>query len=344
MTDVFQNFGPSPGLAAFLTALCPDVQVRIVSFLTVKDARFLMTTQKHFLNLIKDSKFLWQLWCHQQWPYIPDTTEFVLSIVGYEHTCLWPFARILSLAADGPKCLNLRLANQIYRYPVFRYTGSAIRCLGIQEDDVVDDAPWISPSRYRSYGITALHPLPRPHKERTPFVVPLMDEENKALLKPEFLSYFEISILKFANSGTKDVSDRKALTIAIGLNSYPMLRDCNCHCGLCGYMPGWDEESWGYHGDDGGLHYNDDRSHREYGPTYGEGDTIGCGVDYQRGHIFFTLNGRYLGIAWHMELEMSRRMFYPTLAMREGMPPIECNFGEHPFRFQLGNYNMVSST
>ena len=58
-------------------------------------------------------------------------------------------------------------------------------------------------------------------------------------------------------------------------------------------MPGWRRGSWGYHGDDGKkygvLNYDNDGD--IYGPTYGTGDTVGCGVDFTSGCAFFTKNG-----------------------------------------------------
>lgn len=67
-------------------------------------------------------------------------------------------------------------------------------------------------------------------------------------------------------------------------------------------LPGWFEtRTWslGWHADDFCLYAQDvpvnvDKG-REYGRTWGEGDTVGCGVDFAKGITFFTLNGNYLG-------------------------------------------------
>jgi hypothetical protein len=59
-------------------------------------------------------------------------------------------------------------------------------------------------------------------------------------------------------------------------------------------MPGWDSGSWGYHGDDGRLFSEDGRG-TPFGPTYGTGDTIGCGIDFQKKEISFTKNGVHIG-------------------------------------------------
>ena len=59
-------------------------------------------------------------------------------------------------------------------------------------------------------------------------------------------------------------------------------------------MPGWDNGSWGYHGDDG-KKFADMSTGRAYGPMYGTGDVIGCGTNLQTGDVFFTKNGKHLG-------------------------------------------------
>lgn len=57
---------------------------------------------------------------------------------------------------------------------------------------------------------------------------------------------------------------------------------------------GWEQESWGYHGDDGRA-FAGQQSGRVYGPSYTKGDVIGCGINYRENHAFFTRNGVHLG-------------------------------------------------
>lgn len=59
--------------------------------------------------------------------------------------------------------------------------------------------------------------------------------------------------------------------------------------------PGWEPESWGYHGDDGHC-FQAQNVGKHYGPTFGYGDVIGCGVNFRTGTAFFTKNGHYLGM------------------------------------------------
>jgi hypothetical protein len=65
--------------------------------------------------------------------------------------------------------------------------------------------------------------------------------------------------------------------------------------------PGWEPESWAYHGDDGNS-FCCQSSGRSYGPPFGAGDVIGCGVNFRTGSAFFTKNGEHLGmILWIAE-------------------------------------------
>jgi Ran-binding protein 9/10 len=59
-------------------------------------------------------------------------------------------------------------------------------------------------------------------------------------------------------------------------------------------MPGWDNGSWSYHGDNGKL-YSESGEGTPYGPTYGTGDTVGCGIDFQKRELFFTKNSVHIG-------------------------------------------------
>lgn len=64
-------------------------------------------------------------------------------------------------------------------------------------------------------------------------------------------------------------------------------------------LPGWkdvNEYTWGYHADDGRKWDPsiDQVTGEAYADPYGRGDTIGCGVDFKRGIIYYTRNGKRL--------------------------------------------------
>lgn len=49
----------------------------------------------------------------------------------------------------------------------------------------------------------------------------------------------------------------------------------------------WEQNSYGYHGDDG-LLYRGQGKGEAFGPTYTSGDTVGGGINYATQEFFFT--------------------------------------------------------
>ena len=73
-------------------------------------------------------------------------------------------------------------------------------------------------------------------------------------------------------------------------------------------FPGWEPESWAYHGDDG-KSFCCQSTGKSYGPTFTTGDVIGCGVNFMTGCAFFTKNGVFQGVPKNpvMPIEFSNR-------------------------------------
>jgi hypothetical protein len=104
-------------------------------------------------------------------------------------------------------------------------------------------------------------------------------------------------------------------------------------------MPGWDEHSFGYHGDDGGIFHGHGDMLRRYGPSFGPGDTVGCGLEYSTRKIFFVKNGIFLGWAFEkIDKEMVERGLYPTVGV-DTECPIHVNFGQVPFKFDWKGFS-----
>ena len=97
-------------------------------------------------------------------------------------------------------------------------------------------------------------------------------------------------------------------------------------------MPGWDSESWGYHGDDGGRFHGDGAAVAR-GETFGRGDVVGCGVDRASGAVFFTKNGAFLGATPLKEAHLLQPL-YPTVGLDHG-DAVHVNFGAEPFAYDL---------
>jgi hypothetical protein len=126
--------------------------------------------------------------------------------------------------------------------------------------------------------------------------------------------------------------------------------------------PGWEPESWGYHGDDGHC-FQAQNVGKQYGPTFGYGDVIGCGVNFRTGTAFFTKNGHYLGKFDKEKGKQPRvglppgptcpRMLtlltlnpgiafrevkgklYPSVGLKKTGEHVRVNFGQTPFMFDI---------
>ncbi|XP_041103962.1 ran-binding protein 9-like isoform X2 [Polyodon spathula] len=98
-------------------------------------------------------------------------------------------------------------------------------------------------------------------------------------------------------------------------------------------LPGWDKQSYGYHGDDGHS-FCSSGTGQPYGPTFTTGDVIGCCVNLINNTCFYTKNGHSLGIAF-TDLPPN---LYPTVGLQTPGEVVDANFGQHPFLFDIEDY------
>lgn len=211
-----------------------------------------------------------------------------------------------------------------------------------------------------------------------PFVAPWYSANGTISLLPRLVSYFEVEILSpvpaththhhattLAATGNRESLVRSSLTrSATGtpprrqeglpvqdwetLAILPSARTNATECIAVGLangdfsvhtrMPGWDHQSFGYHSDDGGIFHGAGSMIRLYGPTFGAGDIIGCGIDYMHRAIFYTRNGEFLGYAFEqLSLSILQQDWYPVVGMDSHCPVI-CNL-KGPFTWDLKQYN-----
>jgi hypothetical protein len=198
--------------------------------------------------------------------------------------------------------------------------------------------------------------------EPQPFVSPYISSMTRQIeidLTPRMIAYFEVSILprdklqepRDAQGSLANISSngqhRPGPTNPQFVRRHPRVDSACVAVGISvrGFqsssrMPGWDSFSYGYHGDDGGIFHAQGDMIRVYGPTYNVGDTVGCGVNYHNGGIFYTLNGNFLGYAWVNEkiIKAAKSDLYPTVGV-DSSDPIACNFGnERPFMFNFAGF------
>jgi hypothetical protein len=59
-------------------------------------------------------------------------------------------------------------------------------------------------------------------------------------------------------------------------------------------IPGWEPDSYAYHGDDGQI-FSNTTSGKTYGQKFGTLDVVGCGINFRTNTAFFTKNGQMQG-------------------------------------------------
>ncbi|KAL9103747.1 MAG: hypothetical protein Q9163_001251 [Psora crenata] len=114
-------------------------------------------------------------------------------------------------------------------------------------------------------------------------------------------------------------------------------------------LPGWEQDSWAYHGDDGKT-FCCQLTGKPFGPTFSSGDTIGCGIDFPRKTAFFTKNGHFLSKwagrafacttnrigAGHAFRDIKTGIpLYPSVGMKRPHAHLVVNFGQRPFIFDI---------
>lgn len=102
-------------------------------------------------------------------------------------------------------------------------------------------------------------------------------------------------------------------------------------------LPGWEQESWGYHGDDGNI-FCCQGTRKQYGPKFNTDDIIGCGVNFRNNTAFFTRNGHHLGVACR---DINKGKLYPVVGMKKAGEHIQVNFGQKGFFFDIDRYMRV---
>ena len=103
--------------------------------------------------------------------------------------------------------------------------------------------------------------------------------------------------------------------------------------------PGWDRDTYGYHGDNGKT-YADTLRGSTYGPTFGANDIIGCGLNLKNQTCFFTKNGHFLGMAFE---EMPLTNLYPTVGVGSRNGVVQVNFGQLPFSYNIAMEQILYS-
>ncbi|PKK63790.1 hypothetical protein RhiirC2_812171, partial [Rhizophagus irregularis] len=104
-------------------------------------------------------------------------------------------------------------------------------------------------------------------------------------------------------------------------------------------LPGCDTHSVGFHSDEGRTFHNEGYTGSKYAEKWGvANDIIGCGYCPNTGQVFFTMNGKYLGIAYTGLFHT----WYPTIGSN-GVCNLKVNFGQEEFQYKEANDMNISS-
>jgi hypothetical protein len=173
------------------------------------------------------------------------------------------------------------------------------------------------------------------------FVVPFRLPSGMWFLSPRTIAYYEVSIAALPKVMESDAMIPISHSFSFA-NALPTPTLASSECVAVGLaaegfihghiLPGWNKYSYGYHSDDGAIFHGHGRAIKNFGPVFGKGDVVGCGLDYRRREIFFTLNGRLLGVAF-TDVNVSKPL-YPTVGI-DSACRATFNFGAAPFAFPL---------
>ena len=158
-----------------------------------------------------------------------------------------------------------------------------------------------------------------------PFVEAFQLADGSECNTPRLASYFEVDIVEGPEEGIDKASasgKQPCIAVGVSLHQFDWERS----------MPGWNVLSFGYHSDDGASFF---AKHKQaYGPVFGVGDTVGCGIDYTQRRVFYTLNGKFLGYSFELNsTQLSRGKWIPTVGMDSHAAVVYNKAG--PFKFDL---------
>jgi hypothetical protein len=130
--------------------------------------------------------------------------------------------------------------------------------------------------------------------------------------------YYEVEVTSKANSNKGHIS------VGLVSRDFKLLR-----------LPGWEKNSWGYHGDDGSS-FAAEKTGTPYGPQFGAGDVIGCGIDFSQNRAFYTKNGALLGSVFdNIGKDCD---IYPAVGLCHPGESVRANFGQESFKFDIEDH------
>jgi hypothetical protein len=147
---------------------------------------------------------------------------------------------------------------------------------------------------------------------------------DRPFLAPQGIGYFEVTILR----GRKKADSVVRCAVGVGTSSINKT--------TLERYPGCDHHTFGYHGDDG-MAYSGSMVGRAYGLKWVFGDVVGCGINFSKGTIFWTLNGVRKDDIAYTDKDL---VLYPMVGIKDRGLRVRANFGASPFVYDIGDlYN-----
>lgn len=363
----------SDGCLSFVEELPDDAQIEIYSFLDLASLRQAMAMNHRARSLLLSDRAatLWSSQCRSQWMANADEVD-KQQLIDDMHirTAAGTFIKynvniplLLSMTKRPvPYRVDEELlwkdssgTERIFDVEREEATGKISKLRYIGESGLSDtsihsvrsDNPLPCPAlRFSATGKYSLKRVLRKSKSSIwkPFVSP-RKEGTGLVLTPSLVAYYEVDIHKSPtqidhnrpfrlsiDTPLEQQPRRDPACIAIGLATDLF----DCHTSL----PGWDNISFAYHSDNGGLYHGSGRRpRRKQAPPFGAGDTVGCGIDYGKRGIFFTLNGKFIAyLLKDLPIDyLCETRLYPVVGI-DSNDTIAINYGSKPFKFDLSSY------
>ena len=313
------------------------------------------------------TKHIWLKLLSQKWSLSDNETKTVVESLSGQHLGsafslreLYPLAHPIALDVFSNEAVGLKCSKNTAAFLGFVGAGNqsvqtitpfpALSTLandtwiGLLEDcartifeRIKCMAPSLLNSRCRPNNSRKSHSVPARKQNLfcTPFAYDNFGASSSFIL-PRFIAYYEVHLTKrakcmdpsnpFYNPFEEQSPSTECVAVGLATKAFELKR-----------LPGWDNDSYGYHGDDGAIFHGRGRQLATYGPSFGAGDTVGCGVDYESRSIFFTLNGKYHGTAFGGIDLADGQILYPTVGI-DAAVNVTFNFGREKFKFDLYSY------
>ncbi|OQS00234.1 hypothetical protein THRCLA_06120 [Thraustotheca clavata] len=297
-----------------ITSLSIDLLVHTFEYLSPLELRAVAIVCKTFASV--PTGYLWEAHFRQQWNqhnFILESSDTLILSEMLEK--LYPlksdcFRWLTHIVAPVPSYADIQHTNVLanlsrnHRIEPVAYdhnTRSRVMKMALDKDSVGGN---------RSVRANVPYEI-GPHVQ----ILPL--SKGKWLVDIVRDGYFEITV---QNNLMSNPLPNSLMCVVLGLGT----KDFH----VIGYQPGWDDQSLGYHSDDGRFFSHG--TSRPFSSGFDVGDTIGCGIIRKENftQVYFTQNGKRI----EPEFTCPSTPLYPIVGLDAAFT-ITLNCGSFPFMY-----------